>query len=113
MIKLSKVINLIPYLVVILLVVGIYYFIHETTKPELGLMDDSKTKEKIDAIEDTICYLRQELKYLQEKDSILQHEYDSLKKLPPIIKTQTIEKVKVINSSTDVNQLDSIIRTNW
>lgn len=109
MIKLSKVINLIPYLVVILLVVGIYYFIHQITKPDPIYVKSTK----IDAIQDTIHYLRQELKYLQEKDSILQHEYDSLKKLPPIIKTQTIEKVKVINSSTDVNELDSIIRTNW
>ncbi len=105
----KKIINYIPYLVIIFLFLCGYYIIHKITEPDVRLHDDSKTR----AIEDTICSLRQELKYLQDKDSTLQHQYDSLKKLPPIIKIQTIEKVKVINSSTDVNELDSIIRTNW
>jgi hypothetical protein len=79
------------------------------TRPDPRLYQNTK----VDSIEDTIASLRQELTLYKERDSILNHQFDSLKKLPPIIKTQTIEKIKVINSSTDVNQLDSIIRTNW
>lgn len=80
-------------------------------KPHVTTLDDSKIK--VNILKDSILNLKFEYKYLIKKDSILQHQYDSLKKLPPIIKTKTIEKVKVINSSTDVNQLDSIIRSNW
>ena len=105
----KKIINYIPYLVIIFLFLCGYYIIHQITKPDPLLIKNPE----VQAIEDTICSLRQELKYLQDKDSTLQRQYDSLKKLPPIIKIQTIEKVKVINSSTDVNELDSIIRTNW
>lgn len=97
---------LIPFTVGIVLSLFIIYPIKE---PVIDPIYEIREKELLDSI----SLLKNTITLIHHKEDSLQLQYDSLKQIPAKIKYRTIEKIKVINSSTDVNQLDSIIRANW
>lgn len=85
------------------------FITHPFEEPVIDSIYEIKEQELMDSI----ILLQNTITLIHHKQDSLQLEYDSLKQIPAKVKYRTIEKIKVINSSTDVNQLDSIIRSNW